>query len=40
VQQVGKYHDVFERVDGGLLIKDRKCVYDTVIIDTCLVFPV
>jgi hypothetical protein len=31
---------VFERVDGGLLIKDRKCVYDTVIIDTCLVFPV
>ena len=40
VQQVGKYQDVFERVNGGLLIKDRKCVYDTVVIDTCLVFPV
>ncbi len=40
VQQVGKYHDVFQRVNGGLLIKDRKCVYDTVIIDNCLVFPV
>ncbi len=40
VQQVGKYHDVFERVNGGLLIKDRKCVYDTVVIDNCLVFPV
>ncbi len=40
VQQVGKYQDVFERVNGALLIKDRKCVYDTVIIDTNLVFPV
>jgi 3-phenylpropionate/cinnamic acid dioxygenase small subunit len=40
VQQVGKYHDVFQRVNGSLLIKDRKCVYDTVLIDTCLVFPV
>jgi len=40
VQQVGKYYDVFERVNGGLLIKDRKCVYDTVVIDNCLVFPV
>ncbi len=40
VQQVGKYHDVFQRVNGSLLIKDRKCVYDTVVIDNCLVFPV
>jgi len=40
IQQVGKYYDVFERVTGGLLIKDRKCVYDTVMIDNCLVFPV
>lgn len=40
VQQVGKYYDVFERVNGSLLIKDRKCVYDTVVIDNCLVFPV
>ena len=40
IQQAGKYYDVFERTGGGLLIKDRKCVYDTVIIDNCLVFPV
>ena len=40
VQQVGKYYDVFERENGSLLIKDRKCVYDTVVIDNCLVFPV
>jgi len=40
IQQAGKYYDVFERVNGGLLIKDRKCIYDTVVIDNCLVFPV
>ncbi len=40
VRQVGKYHDVFQRAGETLLIKERKCVYDTVIIDNCLVFPV
>ena len=40
VQQVGKYYDTFERVGDTLLIKDRKCVYDTVVINNCLVFPV
>ncbi len=40
VQQVGKYFDVFQRKGETLLLKDRKCVYDTVIIDNCLVFPV
>ena len=40
IQQVGKYRDVFERAGGGLLIKERNCVYDTVLIDNCLVFPV
>ena len=40
VQQVGKYYDLFERNGDSLLIKDRKCVYDTVLIDNCLVFPV
>ncbi len=40
LQQVGKYRDVFLRGDGGLLLKDRQCVYDTVVIDNCLVFPV
>ena len=40
VQQVGKYYDVFVRNGDTLLIKDRKCVYDTVLINNCLVFPV
>jgi 3-phenylpropionate/cinnamic acid dioxygenase small subunit len=40
VQQVGKYYDVFQRVGDLLLIKERKCVYDTVVINNCLVFPV
>ena len=40
IQQVGKYYDVFERVEGRLLIAERKCVYDSVVINNCLVFPV
>ena len=40
VHQVGKYYDRFQRTDESLLIKERKCVYDTVVINNCLVFPV
>jgi anthranilate 1,2-dioxygenase small subunit len=40
VQQVGKYYDRFQRKDGRLLIKERQCVYDTVLINNCLVLPV
>lgn len=40
VQQVGKYYDVFERSGEGLLIASRRCIYDSVIIDNCMVFPV
>jgi anthranilate 1,2-dioxygenase small subunit len=40
VQQVGKYRDVFVRNDGRLLLKERICTYDSVMIDNCLVFPV
>lgn len=40
VQQVGKYRDVFERTGEALLLKRRTCVYDSVTIDNCLVFPV
>jgi anthranilate 1,2-dioxygenase small subunit len=40
VQQVGKYYDVFERRGEGLLIVSRRCIYDTVVIDNCMVFPV
>jgi anthranilate 1,2-dioxygenase small subunit len=40
LQQVGRYHDRFVRGARGLLLKERICVYDTLIIDTALVFPV
>jgi anthranilate 1,2-dioxygenase small subunit len=40
VQQVGKYRDVFRRSSHGLLLQERKCVFDSVMIDNCLVFPV
>ncbi|HEV2550876.1 MAG TPA: aromatic-ring-hydroxylating dioxygenase subunit beta [Stellaceae bacterium] len=40
LQQVGRYHDRFVRGAAGLLLKERICVYDSLIIDTALVFPV
>jgi anthranilate 1,2-dioxygenase small subunit len=40
LQQVGRYHDRFRRVDGALRLKERVCVYDSLMIDTALVFPV
>lgn len=40
LQQVGKYRDIFVRTGNGLLLKERICIYDSVMIDNCLVFPV
>jgi len=40
IQQVGKYRDVFVRENGRLLLKERICTFDSVMIDNCLVFPV
>ncbi len=40
VQQVGKYYDRFQRAGDRLLIKERRCVYDTILIDNCVVYPV
>jgi anthranilate 1,2-dioxygenase small subunit len=40
LQQVGRYRDRFVLSAAGLLLKERLCVYDTLIIDTALVFPV
>lgn len=40
VQQVGKYRDLFVLDGGAVLLKERRCVYDSVMIDNCLVFPV
>jgi 3-phenylpropionate/cinnamic acid dioxygenase small subunit len=40
LQQVGRYHDRFVRADGRLKLKARHCVYDSLIIDTALIYPV
>ena len=40
IQQSGRYYDTFVRVDGRLLLKERQCVYDTVLIANDLVLPV
>ena len=40
VQQVGKYHDIFKRTQNGLLLRERKCVFDSVMTQNCLVLPV
>lgn len=40
IQQSGRYYDTFMRRDGRLLLRDRQCVYDTLIIANDLVYPV
>jgi len=40
LQQVGRYHDRFIRQDGRLKLKARHCIYDSLIIDTALIYPV
>lgn len=40
VHQSGRYYDTFERLDGRLLLRERHCVYDTLLIANDLVYPV
>jgi 3-phenylpropionate/cinnamic acid dioxygenase small subunit len=40
LHQVGRYHDRFIRRDGRLKLKARHCIYDSLIIDTALIYPV
>jgi anthranilate 1,2-dioxygenase small subunit len=40
IHQSGRYYDTFVRQGGRLLIKERQCVYDTVLIANDLVYPV
>ena len=40
IQQVGKYRDIFVHEGKRLLLKERICTYDSVLVDNCLVFPV
>jgi anthranilate 1,2-dioxygenase small subunit len=40
LHQVGVYHDRFRRVNGALKLAERRCVYDTLLIDNALSIPV
>jgi anthranilate 1,2-dioxygenase small subunit len=40
IHQAGCYFDRFARSDGRLLLCERHCVYDTLLIDNSLVMPV
>lgn len=40
IHQSGRYYDTYVRVDGRLLLRERQCVYDTVLIANDLVYPV
>jgi anthranilate 1,2-dioxygenase small subunit len=40
IHQAGRYFDRFVREGDGLLLKERHCVYDTLLIDNSLVLPV
>jgi 3-phenylpropionate/cinnamic acid dioxygenase small subunit len=38
--QAGKYRDTFLEADGRLRLKNRLCVFDTVVVPNCVVYPV
>jgi anthranilate 1,2-dioxygenase small subunit len=40
IQQSGRYYDTFLRATGRLLLRERQCIYDTVLIANDLVLPV
>ncbi|MBU0723955.1 MAG: aromatic-ring-hydroxylating dioxygenase subunit beta [Alphaproteobacteria bacterium] len=40
LHQVGTYYDVFVRGDGALKLKERRAVYDNLLIDNSVVYPV
>jgi anthranilate 1,2-dioxygenase small subunit len=40
IHQSGRYYDTFVREGGRLLIRERQCIYDTVLIANDLVYPV
>jgi anthranilate 1,2-dioxygenase small subunit len=38
--QAGRYHDRFVQSEGRLLLKERTCIFDTVMVPNCMVYPV
>lgn len=40
LHQVGVYLDTFKRENGALLLAERKCVYDNLLVANSLVYPI
>jgi len=40
ILQIGEYRDIFVRVDGALKLRERRCIYDNLLIPTALCIPV
>ena len=40
IQQAGRYVDRFAREGGALKLRERQCIYDSLLIDNSLVMPV
>ena len=40
LHQVGVYHDVFRRTGSGLKLRERRCVYDNLLVPNALCLPV
>lgn len=40
LHQVGVYHDVFRRTSDGLKLRERRCVYDNLLVPNSLCIPV
>jgi anthranilate 1,2-dioxygenase small subunit len=40
LHQVGRYRDVFRRTSDGLRLKERRCVYDNLLVPNALCIPV
>lgn len=39
ILQAGRYRDRFRKTESGLLLAERLCVYDSVVVPNCVVFP-
>ncbi len=39
ILQAGRYRDRFRKTGAGLLLAERICVYDSVVVPNCVVFP-
>ena len=39
ILQAGRYRDRFRRVGDGLKLQFRQCVFDTVLVPNCMVYP-